>query len=107
MLFRKNPREITLRDVTGFVKNCPPGQPLCPVQRFTSCCNEFITSDPKSECYAETTVEKQSEWVMTPLSWIIVAIAILLLIALILMTYFVIRYKNRSIVNIKKLSLEN
>ncbi|EGT30302.1 hypothetical protein CAEBREN_12367 [Caenorhabditis brenneri] len=105
--YRKHPREITLRDVTEHVRNCPPKNPYCPAELFTSCCGEFITSDPKTECYPGVQDETRIEWVMTPVSWILAGIAIFLLASLIIMAYLVIRYKNRSVVTIKKVCLEN
>uniref|UniRef100_A0A1I7UAC6 acid phosphatase n=1 Tax=Caenorhabditis tropicalis TaxID=1561998 RepID=A0A1I7UAC6_9PELO len=107
VFYRKNPREITLRDVTDLVRNCPPKKEYCPVDLFTSCCSEFLTTDPKGECYPETSDENTIQWAMTPLSWLLAAIAIFLLVVLIIMTYLVIRYKNQSVVTIKKFSLEN
>ncbi|KAF1747621.1 hypothetical protein GCK72_024086 [Caenorhabditis remanei] len=107
IFYRGNPREITLRDVTGLVRNCPPKQPLCPADLFTSCCGEFITADPKSECYEEPSTQSPNEWAMTPISWILFGISIVLILILIVMSYLVIRYKNRSVVTIKKVCLEN
>ncbi|CAO4385060.1 unnamed protein product [Caenorhabditis nigoni] len=107
VFYRHDPHDVTLRDMTRFVRNCPPKQPLCPVDLFTSCCGEFITADPRKECYEEETNQKLHDWTMTTLSWILFGISVFLLVVLIIMSYLAVRYKNRSVVTIKKVCLEN
>ncbi|CAI2357054.1 unnamed protein product [Caenorhabditis sp. 36 PRJEB53466] len=96
VMYRKLPKDYNPDVVTGLVRNCPANQEFCPVKLFTSCCNDFLTSDAKTECYGPP-----NHWFMTPLSWIFIAVSLALLIVVAVLFLLLIRYKKRTSLNLK------
>ncbi|CAI5455320.1 unnamed protein product [Caenorhabditis angaria] len=96
ILYRRKPEETTLINLSGNVRNCQENAEYCAPEKFTTCCNQFITSNPREVCYGAP-----NPWKMNSLVWLLIGIIVVLSLLILIISLISIRFKKQCKVELK------